>query len=266
MGDATPALIGHETGFITEIRTRSSPPLDADARADIAADLAAAMPTYGVADYFRTKPSLLDAQDVTVIARETGSGRCVGFAVAGWSARNPATFVHIKTVLIGEAWHRGPILRAIWRALFVGLLADGSAFPPVIALKTYNPKSFSAMRAFAGVVDTAIFPALGRYQFPANLMPTVLDIAAELAPGHRLDQRSGVIEGAADGVVGFYPTLPLCGKALLDRHFQAHLTPNDRLLCCLFALSPRAGQRILRAFGVPSEAVATPREALRIGP
>ncbi|EJN13531.1 hypothetical protein PMI42_03104 [Bradyrhizobium sp. YR681] len=265
MGIAVSVLATHEARFKTEIFTRSSPPLSTESQAGIVADLVAAMPTYGVADYFRTKPALLGAQEVTVLARETANGRCIGIAVADWCTGQSTRFLHIKTVLIGETWHRGPALAAMWRALFMGLLANGSPFPPVIVIKTYNPKSFSAMRAFAGVIDTVIYPALEGESFPEVLMPAVRDIAAELAPGRRLDERSGVIEGAAEGVAGFYRTLPLCGKKKVDRHFQAHLTPDDRLLGCLFALSPRAGQRILKAFGVPRKMVDTRREPSGLG-
>lgn len=242
---------GDVAGFDTEIRDRSSAPLDAETRRRIVGDLIAGMPTYGVADYFRTKASLLDPQDVTVIARGRAGGACVGLAVGGWMECRSTRFLHVKTMLIGEAWHRGPVLRLIWRALFIGLLRDGAAFPPAIVLKTYNPKSFSAMRAFAGVPDTAIFPAIGGDAFPAALMPAVRDIAATLSPGRVFDERTGVIKGAADGVTGFYPTLPLCGKAPVDGHFQAHVTPDDRLLGCLFVRSPQAADRILRAFFVP---------------
>ncbi|MGQ9366536.1 hypothetical protein [Azospirillum sp. ST 5-10] len=239
----------------TDIRDRAAAPLDAGARRGIVRDLVAAMPTYGVAGYFRTKADLLDPQDVTVIARDRRSGACIGLAVAGWPAGGPARFLHVKTMLLGEAWHRGALLRAVWRALFIGLLRDGAAFPPVIALKTYNPKSFSAMRAFAHVPDTAIFPAVGPAPFPASLLPTVRGIAATLAPGRAFDERTGVIAGAADGVTGFYPALPICGKSAVDEHFRSHLTADDRLLACLFARSPRAGERILRAFGVPVDPV-----------
>lgn len=246
---------GSVAEFDTEIRDRSAAPLDAGTRSRIVRDLVAVMPTYGVADYFRTKASLLDPQDLTVIARERAGGTCVGLAVVGWIDGRSTRFLHVKTMLIGEAWHRSQVLRLIWQALFAGLLRGGAGFPPVIVLKTYNPKSFSAMRAFAGVPDTAIFPAIGPAMgtddFPADLMPAVRDIAATLSPGRVFDARTGVIKGAADGVTGFYPTLPLCGKAGIDSHFQAHVTPDDRLLGCLFVRSPQAAGRILKAFSVP---------------
>jgi hypothetical protein len=247
---------GSVAAFDIEIRDRSSPPLDAGTRSRIVGDLVAVMPTYGVADYFRTKASLLDPQDLTVIARERASGTCIGLAVVGWVEGRTTRFLHVKTMLIGEAWHRSQVLRLIWQALFTGLLRNGAAFPPSIVLKTYNPKSFSAMRAFAGVPDTAIFPAIGAEVFPADLMPAVHDIAATLSPGRVFDARTGVIKGAADGVTGFYPTLPLCGKAGIDRHFQLHMTPDDRLLGCLFVRSPQAAGRILKAFSVPEAPAA----------
>ena len=68
--------------------------------------------------------------------------------------------------------------------------------------------------------------------------------------GATLDETTGVLEGAAEGVTDFYATMPLSGTEWIDTHFQRHVTPADRMLACLFTGGAVGAARILRAFGV----------------
>lgn len=211
--------------------------------------LASAMPSFGVSGYFAKKQALLSDSDIIVIVHDSIEDEPAGFLAASWSKTTEPRFLYIRTLLIAEQWHRSQVIHLIYRRLFENILDDGHDFPPVIVFKTYNPKSFAAMAAFRRVPGATVYPFINGVG-NQSVLPHVRAIAAELAPGSPLDEATGVLAGAADGVTDFYATMPLSGTEWIDTHFQRHVTPADRMLACLFTGGQAGAARILRAFGV----------------
>jgi hypothetical protein len=223
-------------------------------RARIVSGLVSTMPSYGVAQYFSVKGAIFDTCDVVVIAESTELSAPVAMLAARWMVTDRGKLLHVQTLLIGEDWQRTTVIRQMWRRLFEELLSGSNGFPFVIALTTYNPKSFAAMAGFTLIPGTRMFPALRGGELGEGHLSFLRCVAATLNPGCRFDEKTGVITGGAGEVSdNFYRTLPLCGKAWIDDHFIAHVTPKDRVLCCLFVETTEAAARILHAFGVSRE-------------
>lgn len=223
-------------------------------RSRIISGLVSAMPSYGVAQYFAVKAAIFDTCDVIVTAESTELSMPVAMLAARWVAADAVKFLHVQTLLIGELWHRTTLIRQMWRRLFEELLSRGNGFPALIALTTYNPKSFAAMANFTIISHTRMFPALRDGALSEDRLALVRRVAAALNPGCPFDERTGVINGGAGEVSeDFYRVMPLCGKSWIDDHFMTHVAPKDRILCCLFVETAEAADRILHAFGVPRE-------------
>lgn len=214
--------------------------------------LCRSMPSYNLAQYFSIKSDLFDDHDILIVAEPHGAG-VVALLSALWMDTEDFRFLFIQTMLIGEKWHRTDMLRLLWRRLFEEALARDQ-FPRVIVFKTYNPKSFAAMANFASIPGTIMFPSLQGEHPDPRILDAIRRIAVTLAPDCEFDEANGVLRGSAGGV-DFYRSLPFTAKPKIHEHFRQHVTPDDRVLCCLFIETASAERRILRAFGVKASTV-----------
>lgn len=221
--------------------------VSADDRQRVIDGLSRSMPSYNVAQYFLLKSELFDDHDILLVAELDGA-EVIALFSAVWKDAENLRFLFIQTMLISEQWHRTAVLRLLWRRLFEDLLAQGQ-FPSIIVFKTYNPKSFAAMANFASVPGAVIYPSLWSDSIDQRILDAVRKIAATLAPDCEFDQATGVLRGGAGGVE-FYRSMPPTAKPEIHDHFKRHVTPADRVLCCLFIESVSAQQQIRRAFRV----------------
>jgi hypothetical protein len=214
------------------------------------------MPELRLAELFRLKPDLLRECDHVVTASDC-QGEFAGVVATRWFAGHPA-FLQLAISLIQGRHQRGSLLRELWHTAFQAVVDGLRSFPAVIALRTYNPAAFQAMRAFALIPGVAIYPRIdGGEQDPA-MMQLAGAVAEHVAGKSAFDPRTGVLARA--GVpLDFYAALPDGGRDNVRRYFRAHVAAGDRLLCVLCAKDPAARQRICDAFGLRTSGVTTKR-------
>jgi hypothetical protein len=211
------------------------------------------MPELNLTELFRCKPNLLQDCDHVVTATAP-DGEFAGVVAARWVGGGNL-FLQLAISLIQARYQRSPLLRAMWHTAFEQIAAGPRLFPAVIALRTYNPAAFQAMRVFAQLPGVAVYPRIdGGDQDPA-MVQLAKSVAEQLGGGCPFDHRTGILRGA--GVpLDLYSALPEGGREVVLRYFCAHLAAGDRLLCVLHACGEAAQQRICRAFGVGMKLVA----------
>ena len=105
----------------------------------------------------------------------------------------------------------------------------------IIAFKTFNSKSYNAMKVFARIEGVSVYPKLNGLQ-DSQIMQIAQEIAKTLEPNLNFQATTGVIEEAGGKVPSnFYPSRPTSNRLEVDEFFSANLTPKDRLLCLLIA-------------------------------
>src|SRR5438067_13698645 len=103
-----------------------------------------------------------DAHLITVVL---DGETIVGVLSSRWCPLRPGTqFLHVTTQFVAETHRHGTVFRQCWRSHFAELLSGGAGFPRLIALKTYNPVVYCAMRAFTAAPQVTTYPALGAAQ------------------------------------------------------------------------------------------------------
>lgn len=214
----------------------------------IAADLAACLPELKIDDYFRVKPDILAASDHVIVAEDKG---VIAVLAAKWFSSTSFDFLHIMTILVAQQYQGTLLFKRLWKALFADLLKgspERRQFPQAFSLKTYNPISCALIQQVARKTRSEFYPSFGQ-AMPDWLHKSVQTIASTLEPHSQLDVASGVIKGGANSVPSdFYPQLPKSANATIMAHFASALTPDDRVLCCLFCREPASQQKILQAF------------------
>lgn len=248
------------------------------------------MPELKLAELFRLKPDQLRECDHVVTATDS-DGEFAGVVAARWFAlcqlpsgalaasplvvaprpgtRDPfgdwpegfggnTQFLQLAISLIQSRHQRSPLLRMLWRAAFQAVVAGPRPFPAVIALRTYNPAAFQAMRAFALIPGVEIYPRIDGDQDP-SMLRLAAAVADHLGGTSRFDPHTGVLERA--GVpLDFYAALPEGGRENVRSYLLAHLAPGDRLLCILRAAEQATRQRICDAFGLHTRPATTKEE------
>ncbi|GAA3044101.1 hypothetical protein GCM10020000_24530 [Streptomyces olivoverticillatus] len=123
--------------------------------------LVTAMPDLRARELFAERRDMLTEADYVVAAVDRERDAVVALLTSRWAALpSGRSCLHVMTQFVGDAYRHGALFAASWAAHFRGLLADGHAFPEVIALKTYNPVVHCAMAAFAGHPDIRMYPDL----------------------------------------------------------------------------------------------------------
>jgi len=65
------------------------------------------------------------------------------------AAARSARYLHVEMNLITSERQRRGLLAPLWRIMLERLLADPQGFPPLLAMKTYNPMVYSTLAIVA---------------------------------------------------------------------------------------------------------------------
>lgn len=244
------------TDPIDVVRLTTRPALSAADFDRVRTGLAETLPDLRMPELFRLRPDLLDGADYLVAATDTATDRVVGVLASRWlELPSGRPCLHILVQFVGAAYRGGSIFRRSWALHFAELLAEGHEFPEVLALKTYNPVAYCAMRAFSGHPQAAFHPQpAGPAASPPQLRALAVEVAAAVAPGEPFDAEAGTLRGI--GVPhDLYPRIPACSEPAVSDYFARTVRPGDRVLCVLHVTTAAARQAILAALGLRRAAV-----------
>ncbi len=237
----------------------------------ISRDLAKALPSLKISDYFKAKPEIASNSDLVIVS-EDNNGEAIGLLTSKWYSAGSFEFLHIMTIFIADRYQGTKLFKRMWQVHFEELSRSDRGFPSIFSLKTYNPISCSLLRRVAGKAKAYFYPLID-VDHPRWMTQQVIEIANSIETGTSevfterdvhspelgsttaqlrasLDTRTGVIAGGGNLVpIDFYPRLPKSAKPDIMSHFSESLTPEDRLLCCLFCPETSMKQSILEQFG-----------------
>jgi len=169
--------------------------------------------------------------DYLVVAEERTDGRAVGLLCANEHATSAEEFLFVSAVFVTPAARKRRIMR---RMLATALLqaARRGPVPRVIAVRSCNPMTLSALRRFAQYVPGAIlYPTIE--ETTVNLATATLArrIARAVSPTCHFDPATGVLHGAvvAHGLLGCTTPQPAY-HADIDDFFARRVGPMDQLL------------------------------------
>lgn len=208
--------------------------------------LIAALPGLRLGDLFAARRDMFRDADVVTVATAAPGGAAVAVLSSRWCALpSGRPFLHVLTQFVGERYQRGVVFRRSWGSHFTAL----GSVPELIALKTYNPIVYCAMRAFTRIPGVTLYPGItpdaGQDPVMARLAG---EVASAIGTGDAFVPRTGVIRGI--GVPrDLYPELPRSSSREANDYFAATTQPGDRLLCVLRVPDSEAGELILGAFG-----------------
>ncbi|MFE4368270.1 GNAT family N-acetyltransferase [Streptomyces sp. NPDC056835] len=213
--------------------------------------LARHMPRHRIADYFAVKDALLGgAGHRHAIADEDGD--CVGLATASLRDYDHGEFLYIETLLVSERHHGTVLTRQLIAELFGGVVKDLGDFPDLVAMKTYNARTYVLMRAFADPESKALFyPRIDGTPSGPAAEATARAVAEALGSGRDFDPGSGVVTGGGGEVPpDFWPDFPASRDHWVNTYFQRELTAHDRLLCFIDSSRPEAKAAIRARLGI----------------
>lgn len=219
-------------------------PLGIEGGAAVTRDLADGLPEFNVAQYFSTQPTIFVDYDHLVTAHEAGSGRAIGLLGARWLGGPELRFLYLWTAMIADAYRHTMLFNRIVGCFFEKVAAhspDG-ALPGLIVTKTYNPVVYSIFKSFAlgGGKDIEVYPMLPAQAQDPDMTALAQRIASAISPKLVLQPETGVVPGGQAMVApDFFPRMEASNDIGVNRHFQAHLTRSDQVLCVL-----RIGERL----------------------
>lgn len=228
----------------------AGPGLTAELIAWIVHGLETAMPTLNIRDYFLAKSSTFSDCDFVVVAVERESREIIAALTSRWhQIEGDPPFLHVKILMITPRYQKTRLINDVWGFHLAKVCQSRFGFPSVIALRTYNPVVFGAMRIFTRIDGIRMYPRIGVPRQDPAMARLAERIADAISPGLEFDATTGVVRGA--GVPpDFYPAMPATRKTDVSQYFTENLTPSDRLLCILSVDSEAARCRARQLFGV----------------
>jgi len=222
--------------------------LTADAERWIVECLVRAMPELKMREYFAAKRNWFSEFDFLVLAVERGGNDIVGLMASRWQLLNGAEYLHISTIFIAERYRRSGLIKHM-SALHMHSVYQGErGFPRLVALKTCNPTAFSCLRMFSALDGVRFYPRIAGRDQDRELMQIASRVAAQLCPDLPFCCQTAVIRNASVPL-GFYRELPVSRNAGVNRYFDQHLTPDDRVLCLLSLSQAKTPREVLRILG-----------------
>lgn len=226
-------------------------------------DVVRAFPEYRLGTYFAERPGAVAGADHVVVARSPADGRLLGLVVARHRQGAAGSYLHVEMNLITAERQRRGALLPLWRVMLARLAADPAGFPPLVAIKTYNPMVYSCLLVVARLTGAVLYPPLptngsagaanGSAEPAGGLADVAALVAAELAPSCPFDPATGALQGAGTPR-DFYAAMPTTNKRQVQAYFARHLPPGDRLLC-LVRFGPEAElARLMRRWNVATHA------------
>ena len=233
------------------------PELSQETSAWIVQGLERAMPSLNIREYFLAKGSTLSDCDFVIVAVERDSGQIISALTSRWhQEEGQRPFLHLKILMITPRYQKTRLINDIWGFHLARVHLSRFGFPHVIALRTYNPVVFGAMRIFTRIDGIRLYPGIdGQPQDPA-MAALAQQIADTISPGLSFKAGTGVIRQA--GVPpDFYPAMPSSRKTDVYQYFARHLAPSDRMLCVLSVDTEAAKQKALALFGLRQQPAGT---------
>lgn len=213
----------------------------------LTAGLTAALPGLRMRSLFQARMDMFREADLITVTVDGET--IVGVLSSRWCQLSLGPrFLHVTTQFVADTYRHGAVFRRSWYSHFADLLRDGSEFPSLIVLKTYNPIVYCAMRTFTAAPRTAIYPPISAAQDEA-LLATADEVARTVAPGRMFDRPTGVIRSAGSPA-DLYPEMPRSRDGTVNDYFATVLQPGDRILCLLSVPDQQGAQAILHAFGL----------------
>lgn len=231
-----------------ELRHIRSGLVDVELDRTLKGDLARALPSLRMDDYFRIKPDTFRGAD-HVVASFDSAGRADGTIVSAWRRLSDGTpFVHLVTAFVGETQQGSELLWQMWAVHWEAVAASWGGCPGLIAFRTYNPRSFRALGGFARIEGAEFYPSIPLTPAGQPLGELAEAVAAVISEGFHLDVATGVVRGGAVGVpVDFYPSLQLTRSDVVNEYFREEVRPVDRVLCMLRLGTETARARFMEA-------------------
>lgn len=214
----------------------------------IAYDLASSMPSYRVADYFRSKPDIVGPDSAVVLATDTETGRAEALLAATAHSLDGVRYVSLDTILVAEQHQKTPLSTRMLACLVRGMAGSSQELPAFLMLTTGNPTSYCMMSAFVRLAGARVYPTISGEQHPDDA-----ELAATLARKHRPQfafcKETGVLAGGAGKVPpDFYPQRPVSRHPQTNAYFSRHVGPSDRLLCLMSLPGSEARLRLWNFF------------------
>ena len=233
------------------LRCSSGADVDGRELSWVEAGLRRALPHLRIREYFASKPDILSSSDLVVIASEHDSGECEAVLAARWH-RERHPFLHLTTLLVGARYQRSSLVRRMLALMWERLAAAPEGLPVTVALRTYNPSSYAAIRAFSRIGGVRLYPNVHGGEQEIDLRQLAAQIAPVISPECEFRSDTGVVVGGAGSVPSdFYPEMPSTSDGAVNDYFCRVLRPVDRLLCVLVVESRSAQARILKTLGAP---------------
>lgn len=197
------------------------------------------MPDLRIEALFEARPDLLSEAEHVIVAVD-GEDRAVGL-LAARSLELPGGVSVLQAMVqfVGVNQRGGRVLRESWTRLLGDVTAE-RGFPDVVALKTFNPVAYCAMRALGR--SDQVYPALSGPQEP-GLRLIASHIAAAAAADYPFEPDTGVIRGSGRPT-DLYLRRPESSDPEADRYFAAHARHGDRVLCLVQFGGADAAERI----------------------
>lgn len=219
----------------------------------IVSGLIKAMPDLKLAEYFQIKKNWFSEYDYLIAAVENNSNELIGMLTSHWHEKDGVPFfLQISMQMIAQRYQKTQLLKHMWGYHFRKVREGHFGFPSVIALRTYNPVVFSAMRIFSRLDGIRMYPRLWVEEQDPEMVALAQSITERICPGLDMCSRTGVIKDASVPP-DFYPSLPKSSKGEVYNYFAEHLSPSDRLLCVLHISTEEGKRKILKSFGSLSE-------------
>jgi hypothetical protein len=229
-----------------------------------------AVPDLRLEEMFRLRASLLSTYDHLLVGWAP-DGTMAGLLGCTWRSCRGLSLLHVGIQMIAPAYRGGRLFADLWHREIVEVLPAEDARPSLVAVKTYNPLVYLAMRSFARLAGGSLYPDVGAAVQDPDLVRLASSTHSVIAPDHEFDPATGAVRGA--GVPpDLYEAVPDIGCHPVERYFGRYLNPGDRLLCLMrcpgfdeeqFPVARLAGHRPGRAGRLGAEVRRPERSRLR---
>ena len=201
----------------------------------VIADLARGLPTFNVAQYFGTQPTIFNDYDHVVTARTLDEDRVISLIGARWLGTEDLRFLYLWTAMVADDYRASGVFRRSLAWFFdrVAAAQGSHGVPPLIVTKTYNPVVYKVFKMFAATgrqVD--VYPRIPADTQSREMVELARRVAKAISPKLRLVEETGVVLGGQAMVApDFFPLMERSKDPHVNAHFERHLSRADQILC-----------------------------------
>lgn len=217
-------------GWIDVLKPRRDG-LDEAYERDLQDELVETISDLRIGDMFRCRSGLLRTYDHLLVGRAMDSSM-TGVLGCTWSSCSGMSLLHVGIQMIAPVHRRTGLFFELWRHYIAEVLPHETARPSLVGVKTYNPIVYLAMQVFAGLGGGRLYPDVEADEQDRGLTQLAAETSSVVAPGHRFEKTTGVVRGVGMPP-DLYQAVPTVEVHPVERYFERHLRPGDRLLCLL---------------------------------